>query len=97
MRSVPGGKEESRTHRGQVVGCRTHGAWADILDRDGSPGRAITLPELIAVRDIIGREVHRTIDIGQVRRNGASGTRSNVLDHDGSAGRAITLPELKAM
>ena len=47
-------------------GTSRRAAGADVLDEDGAGGGAVALPQLAAVRAVVGREEQRPVDVRQV-------------------------------
>ena len=94
---VPSLAEKKRVtaHGGQVIGHRAVQSGLMSLTMT-VPRRAVALPQLVAVRPVVGREEERAVHVRQVGGDGAGGTRIDVLDQDGAGGRAVALPELVA-
>ena len=44
----------------------------DVLDHHGAGGRAVALPQLVAVGSVVGGEEQRAVDVGQVAGRGAA-------------------------
>ena len=65
---------------GQVVRDGAVGAGVDVLDQVGAGGGAVALPQLDAVRAVVGGEVEHAVDVGQVDEGGAVAAGVDVLD-----------------
>ena len=50
----------------EAAGVRAGAAGVDVLDQDGAGGGAVALPQLAAVRAVVGREEQRAVDVRQV-------------------------------
>ena len=55
------------------------------------------LGERLAVHTVIGREIQRAVDIGEVLRAGTTRPDDNVFHQHGARGGAVGLPEFRAV
>ncbi len=65
---VISGEEQGPVHVGE--GRRKRGEfipWKDVCDLDGAPAGAVALPELQITLLVLGYEVERAIDVGELR------------------------------
>src|SRR5205085_966801 len=68
-------------------------AGIDIVNEDSTVCRAVALPQLVAVRAIVGGKKQGALDVGQITGKGADIAGVDVGDHDRAGGRAIALPK----
>ena len=72
---------------------RTDVSAVDIIDKNGPGEGAVTLPQLITIRAIIGAEEQRTVHVRQRPRIRTSASTANIFDECSPGGGAVTLPK----
>src|SRR5438552_526457 len=99
MHAIVCHKEQGAIDAGQfAVGVKgTCGTGVDVLDKDSPIGRAVALPQFVAMRWIESREKQGSVDVGQLSREGAAWAVGYVLDKDRPIRGAVRLPEFASV